>query len=85
MSYTVEVVDDCGENHGPSSDERVVAAVCLWILESNETDCSSREARGKTRVSATLLKDRTGSGVVPLRICGIVRGVWWIEHLVDRV
>ena len=31
MSYAVEMVDDCGEDHGPSSDECVVAVVCLWV------------------------------------------------------
>ena len=31
MSYAVKVVDDCGEDHGPSSDERLVAVVCFWI------------------------------------------------------
>ena len=32
MSYAVEVVDDCSENHRPSSDERVVAVTCVCGL-----------------------------------------------------
>ena len=28
--------------------------------------------------------DGMGSNAVPLRICGIVRRVWWIEHLRGR-
>lgn len=31
MSHTVEVVDDCSEDHRPSPDERVVAVVGVYI------------------------------------------------------
>jgi len=35
-------------------------------------------------VSTVLLREEIGSDAVPLRICGIVRRIWWIEHLSDQ-
>ena len=84
MPYAVEVVDYCSEDHGPSSDECVVAVAVVVDQPlkgvSNRMGCSSREAGGKMMMSTILLKIGTGLGVVPLGVRGVVRRVRWIEH-----
>lgn len=61
MSYTVEVVDNCGEDYGPSSDERVVAVVCLWINRKGyrTKGAVAHEKLEERRVSTPLLRDGT--------------------------
>ena len=87
MSHAVEVVDDCGEDHRPSPDERVVAVIGVVYkltegpIERNGR--SLREAGRKTGVSFVLLESRMCRDVVPLDVCRIVRRERRIEHSRD--
>ena len=50
MSYAIEIVDDQGEDHRPSSDERLVATICVCVnQERYQMKCAVAHQKLKER------------------------------------